>query len=404
MIILFTMKIICNILIYMIFINIMAPFLFSVEAFTLIPILVMTAILLLGYFLGNFEGKGQRLRFLAFLLLPLCFLSFEVDSWIFLLPPCGYLIINIGLKHFTFDFRKTRGQVLLCLKFVFLPVLFALFGGYEYLIEVNYFPYLFLFLGFSFSLLRMLLNDEGTISNPRFILYNLGVIGGIFTALLILGSPFVMRLVFHIGAWILRFILVPLVLILRALAILISNLFTVYEDREITFLEALGESRRPPGGFGDPDLWAGYFDGVPDPVLRLFIPLVAVFFLLLIRGIVRARRVRARNSDVNVNVVREQEAWVTEEGSPGQSRRFFAPKDDRLAIRFYYGRFLKMCKEKGNPPKKGDTTKEICLENKEVFSEATMGELRELYIKARYSHDEIEQGEGKRSGELLKQL
>ena len=401
MIILFTMKIICNILIYMIFINIVAPILFSVEAFTLIPILVMSVTALLGYFLGNLEGKGQRLRFFALLLLPLCFLPFEITSWALLLPTCGYLIINIWFKNFAFDFSKTREQIILYLKFVFLPVLFTLFGGYKYLVEVNYFPYLFLFLGFSFCLLRMLLNDENAISNPRFILYNLGVIGCIFTALLILGSPFVMRLVFNIGAWIVRFILLPLLLILQALVILIVNIFTTYEDREITFLELLVEEIAPIDGEGV-DITEGFFNGVPDPVMWIFILFVVVFFLVFIRVIVRAGRMRG--TDVNVNVFRVQDAWVKEKGSLGQSRRIFAPKDDRLAIRFYYGRFLKMCTEKGNPPKAGDTTKEIYLENREVFSEAAMSELRELYIKARYSHDEIEQGEGKKSGELLKQL
>jgi len=396
------MKTVCNILIYMIFINVVTPFMFSLEAFSLIPIAVLAVIALLGYFLGNLEEGKQRLRFLSFLLLPLCFFPFEsVSLALLLLPPCGYLVIKIGFKNFSFNFEKTRMQILLCLKIVFLPLFFVFFGGYEYLVEINYFLYLILFLVFSICLLRMLLNDENTVSHPRFILYNLGVIGGIFTALLALGSPFVMRLVFNVGALIVRFILVPLLLVFGTLVNFIFSLFTTYDDRVIVYLEWLEEEIRPLEGEGV-EFGEGFFDGVPDPIWWIFILLAVVFLFIVLKGAMRGKR--KMDWDRDVNMFKKQGVDVTREVIPRKDRRFFAPKDDRLAIRFYYGRFLKMCKEKGSSPKAGNTTKEICLENKEVFSESAMCELREMYIKARYSHDEIEQGEGKRSGELLKQL
>jgi hypothetical protein len=371
------------------------------------PVVIMGIVAGFGYFLGNLkERKLNRLRFLSFLLLPFCFLPFESISLMFLLlPPCGYLITSISLKQYYINFSKTREQIKLSLMLIFAPLIIALFGGYEYLVATYYFQYILLFLGCAICLLRALLNDWQTISKPKFILYNIGFISGIFIILIIVGSPFVMRVLFSVGQLILRYIVLPILFAIRWLVIFISSLLSTYEDREITFLEFLVEEPAERFGFGAPNYLGGFFSGVPETVWWLFIIFTILLLMFIIARVIKAIRVGKKRNSINwEGIVEEQNIGMTKDEKKKKSKRLFAPKDARLAIRYYYGRFLKMCIEKGIPPQKGNTTREICINNKEVFSEGTMNDLRELYIKARYSEKEILKSETERSKELLKYL
>jgi hypothetical protein len=409
MIVVFVMAIICNIIMYMIFINSVAPFLFSIEAFSLIPVVIMTIVAILGYYLDDLAPFGKNSRFLPLLLLPLCFLPFQgIVPALFMVLPCGYLILNITIKNFSVDFPKTRKHILFCMKFAFLPLLVAFFGGYEYLVTTNYFPFLFLFLAFGICLLRMLLNDESTISNSRFILSNLGLIGGILTLLLVFGSPPVMRFFFNIGGFILRNILIPiLTAVLRFLALL-SSLFSVYEDREITFLYHLIEEEREPRLYAMPrTAYDSLFVNIPGVLLGILIVFVVIFVILVIRNIFIEQRKKYLNLTTQTSNFKRQRMSgtdISKDEVQRKEKRFFKPRDYRLAIRYNYSRFLRMCKEKGSPPIIGNTTTEIHQANREFFNEPTMTRLRELYLKARYSDVEITKDESIESGELLKRL
>ena len=60
------------------------------------------------------------------------------------------------------------------------------------------------------------------------------------------------------------------------------------------------------------------------------------------------------------------------------------PREPRLAVRFYYAKFLQECRRRGMVVKSGCTSEELVLLSADYFPGADPGDLRELYTTARY--------------------
>lgn len=82
-----------------------------------------------------------------------------------------------------------------------------------------------------------------------------------------------------------------------------------------------------------------------------------------------------------------------------KSRLFGGEKN----VRYYYRRFLKLCRDKGMELGPGDTTEDIQRRASLWWKEEALSELRTLYLEARYGGQEEEQGR-KRAKELYRKM
>lgn len=68
----------------------------------------------------------------------------------------------------------------------------------------------------------------------------------------------------------------------------------------------------------------------------------------------------------------------------GRRRTVLRPRDPRLAVRFYYAKFLQECQRRGMTLKPGCTSEELAKKSADYFPGEDPARLRELYVSARY--------------------
>ena len=402
MILIFVLAIISDIVFYMMIANFVTHAEFGSGVITLTPLVVMAIAAASSYMLNNIRPV---LRFLPILLLSLCFHQVQnAGAFLLMLLPCLYLSLNIFNKNFVFDIDRLRQKILLCMKLSFLPLIAVIFRGYEYLIAVYYFHFLFVYFVCAIYLMRVTRADIKTISNPKFIIINLATVIGSLALLSLLGSPQVMRLLLQ-G---LRFVYFNFVIhiLLFAANVVIGFLALIGFDR---FVENLSQNaalrdRTTQGSGAD-----GYFIDVSEAAMRTFLGIYAVQWVFIIALVAAAifvfmKLMNKQGQNYSSKGIISISSVFSEESRNRKKQGLFAPKDPRAAIRYHYCKFLNICTEKGQPASKGDTSEDINENNQDCFSNESMSRLRALYIKARYSEHVIESKEGKEAGELVKRL
>ena len=402
MILVFVLTMISDIAFYMIFANFITHAEFGSGVVTLVPLIVMSVVATFSYLLNNIRPV---LRFLPILLLPICFYwTQNTGAFLLLLLPCIYLSINISEKNFTFSMDRLRQKILFCMKTSFLPLVAIVFMGYEYLISVHYFYFLFIYFFCAIYIMRVTRADEKTISNPKFIMINLATVTGSLVLLSGLGAPQVMRVVMQI----IGFIYFNLVLhgLMFAINVIILLLSLIGFDRFVENLRNADFVNQGAEG-------AAGFNGYPldvsgaemHPFLGLYV-IQWVFVIILIAAaiFILKKLINKQGQNYASKGILSLSSSISEESQRGKQQSIFAPKNPRLAIRYYYRKFLKICLEKGCPALKGDTSEDINKNNRNNFSLENIGRLRELYIKARYSEHAINNSESKEARDLVKRL
>ena len=81
-----------------------------------------------------------------------------------------------------------------------------------------------------------------------------------------------------------------------------------------------------------------------------------------------------------------------------------APRTPREAVRHYYRRFLQNLLSRGHTLRPGDTSESILRAAREFYDPSLVFELREIYVKARYSPDPITKADSRRAKEISRNL
>ncbi|MCL2495918.1 MAG: hypothetical protein FWF04_00700, partial [Clostridiales bacterium] len=235
--------------------------------------------------------------------------------------------------------------------------------------------------------------DEKPLSDPKFIMINIIPVIGCLAALFILGSPWVLAILWHVVEFIYKSIIMPAMKFgIYILSLIIPTIAYTGDTLEYYSIENrvdLAEYE---------SLTAG--TQTNHVVLAILLIAIAIFI-----GINLLRKYRHHKyASQGILEIRSTIKPMVEEPRSASKQSLFTPRDPRLAVRHHYRQFLKMCAEKGCPPEKGDTSKDINAKNKTNFSEKSITRLRELYIKARYSEHVIEIRDSKEAAGLVKQL
>jgi hypothetical protein len=406
MVVTFTLVMIFNISVCVIAANTFAALFLDIDAIGLIPSLVMLIVAVSAYLLYKIRPK---LRFLPIPMLALCFLPIQgIAAAIVMLLPCLYVVLQISLKRFDFGGRKFRDLLRLNVAVVlFLPFILVISEGVEQLYAINYFSYLFIFVVSGICLIRLGNNTKNVYSNPKIIVANLAMVIGVVLILIVISSPPVLTAIGRGIAFITSNVLLPAVIFLVDLLNRLTRRRThddliieqPYYAEEYTPIVEIPPEPPPPEDVANLPLFL---------VIILGILAVVTLFLVLRRPISEIRqniRKRLQNVRKKRYLDEEYESLIVDHVENLHSKKrqpIFAPRDSRLAVRFYYRKYLKLCAAKGKAPDKGDTSEDINAKNEGTFSKPDIDRLRELYIKARYSVQEITREESKEADKLTK--
>ncbi|MCL1996568.1 MAG: hypothetical protein FWG63_10210 [Defluviitaleaceae bacterium] len=370
------------------------------ELFT--PTIVIAFTLVLSYII-NEKQKRSILRFLpAPLLLLNFFFAENTVSFAVLLLPSIYAVIVMAKKGFYPEKFTSRRKIIFCTKLSFLPLLLSVAAGYNYLVQTGYFNYFFAHLIFAICFMRVTNCDERTIADPKFIALNLAAVCFGVGAIIFITSPQSLFVIFG-AIWLiyLNFLLPIIMFLLTAVAAAIYHIFTIP-----TFEPA--QRGQEPAQLGMAEYGFEQHTAATNPMLFNIIIIITVIVIsvFILRKILK-RLLAASNSNSDFEILpyeSESGSYFTKKSGFRSGYGLFAPKDPRLAVRYYYRRFLKLCSKKGIPHKKNDTSKDVIQKNGQYFSAQVMNDLREVYITARYSNHEITKNDSKKIEALVKKI
>ena len=400
---LFALVLIFNISFYFVVANTFIDVFLEFDTVGLIPLLVMLAVAVSAYLLNNIRPK---LRFLSIPMLVLCFFPIQgIGMAVIMLLPCVYMALKIIFKNFDFDARNFKNMLPLSLAAISLPLIAFISAGIEQFHFMSYFPFLFAHIVSAGCLNRLSNNAKNVYSNPKIVAANLALVLCVVLILVLISSPPVLAALWRGFSFVISNILLPATVFLVDL---LNRLLRPRTAREIMVDEL------PSYEYTMIDLIPAYRTDAANPPLFLIILfgifaaiMLFLFFKRLINKVKQTILKRLKSVGRNQYLEQEYEALdfdFTENLQQKEKQRFFAPRDSRLAIRFYYRKYLKLCSEKGIAPEIGDTSEDINTKNKGIFSEANINKLRQLYINARYSQHEIMREKSKEAGKLTKSI
>ena len=118
--------------------------------------------------------------------------------------------------------------------------------------------------------------------------------------------------------------------------------------------------------------------------LKVLLIAFAIAILLLILFLVFRRLLGDQSSKRDASPWKEHEDAAASSMMPQRKPGFMRPRDPRLAVRWYYWRFLSECRRRGISITDGMTASELALACADAFPGADPAALTELYLPARY--------------------
>ena len=101
----------------------------------------------------------------------------------------------------------------------------------------------------------------------------------------------------------------------------------------------------------------------------------------------------------------EQSERLMQRGGKKRKTGLLRPRNPRLAVRYYYAKFMEECRKRGLQYSEGMTAQELCRHSVRVFPGADPEELSRVYAPARYSSREVvTQADADRAAALWKEL
>jgi len=373
----------------------------------ILPLLIISIVAAFSYLLNNYRSK---LRFIPIVLLPLCFYSlvklpissytvYNIGTVLLLLAPLTYIVVKISQRKFSFGLKTLRGSIKGYAIVAFAPLMVLIFDGFALLSSIYYFNYVVIFVGCALGLLRSARATGKMLSEPKFVAITLAPV--MVAMLLLLVSQQIAQVIWRVIQFVSLSIVVPVILFVANAIGWFFSLFYTHDPTTAPLLDGGGLQQELEFLY---QYTQTHTEGTHIYIVAgILIIILAIAVYKVIRVIFRGKQIRTKRgvTEERSHIVSLPEKMLVENHTEHKSG-LFVPKDSRMAVRYYYRRFLKICAEKGVPHEVGDTSEDVNSKNKSKFPAESMARLRVLYIKARYSEHDIEKSESKEAKELIK--
>ena len=385
MILCFFLKLLTEISLYFVLCNcIMSIAFVGVES--LIPAILCA---LAGTISYQLDEKDKKYRYWSGPLLVLAlFFAQGVGTGIALFMPAFYVYMIIKERHFTLDseqqsllFRWGLVASFICF------FLFGMFIGLRYVV-----PFILLFLFANVLLMRLLRQNPAVLHNKRFLLTNALQLGGTLIAAAFLTSKFVLNFLSNCWSWIYDTLFEPLtVYIAMAMAYIGYWIDTFFKMIFVDYKHTAQHNKFRPGDFHDEAFYQQIEQSMNEESPAVLILQICLFIIgvAVILAIIRWRK---RGSGFKTQTaVKETRRSIPndkkiEEKVPVD---ILPPKDPRLAVRFYYRRFLYLCKKLDYKFPESFTSEMIAHRVSRRLGKNEVQDIRGTYIRARYSDKNI---------------
>lgn len=360
------------------------------------------------------EKKPKR-RILRLLPVLLCGAAFVFTKtavdYVHTVPMIIYLIIMVWLGNYRVAYSTSLERFFLLLKVLPAVAVLTVVANNAKGFTAVMLPYFFLFLILTVMLLRMLRHSEDVAKDKRFTIMNTLEIGGVCGFGYLLSTGQILTVAKVLFSALMDYIVFPLMnaigwvlsLIPRA-AGAIAKLFNVKLDTpdigidlsDIDFSELQTGQGLPDEGdqavmeFYAEEAAKGGGDTLKYVAIVIAAIVLIVMTVILFRVLMRMGR---RNDDNQFADFREA---ITDE--PGEERLGFSARD---RVRSCYRKFLRICVREGLDPDLNLNSRQVNQSMVKVLDNPAMDGLRDVYIRARYSSEEITEEDVKVAKNML---
>lgn len=374
----FGMKLLSDVSLYYTFVSYICFFMGS----TLIPLLPTLLLVLCGVSSYLLQGKSYRMLPVLLSLGTLLFASSLLEG-IMLLLPILYVAFLCYKKLFAVDRGRIRDTFLISILLLpFLLIIGVLLFDVA-ILERYALPFVILYLGSSVLLLRMLRHDQETLLEHKFRLLNIGAIVFFCALGFAMSTGVFLNAVGDVIKSLYTILVLPFINLLVWLyggLLWLLNLLFQFSPADPS------ENETPVGDvpdYGDVNTDPMNLDFLASLFIAIGILLGCVILYFILRLLLRKRRPLASTSEAGI-IERREYIQVAERSLHGNR---FAPRDPRQAIRFYYRKFLVLCKKRGLRITAFQNSQQIHKLASNEFDATLSAEFRRIYLPARYDEE-----------------
>ncbi len=364
----------------------------------ILPLILLSGIAAVAYWL---DSKHPEKRYF---LLPLLLSVFWFGSGFSYQLTVGLGALYVGLTIWGQRYYMDYDQLVQILRIgmaasLFVTATFVVVLGLSHII-----PFALLFVVSYIFLLQLLRQDPSILKENRFRMINLLGIGIVLLITLLLTTdPFF--------SWFKRtafaayeFILPPVLYLLTWLGSIIFNLITGFFR---LFAQPENTAWKPNELFSSEQVHPEdmeLIEEMTNPNLLMILQgcLVLVGVTVLILWFLKSRKGKKEQRENQVHEIRsplrshhpEEKAYAD----------YFPPRDPRAAVRYYYRSFLRLAMEQGHQIPRHFNSRLVQEEVSTHFKEEALDELRQTYIRARYSQTKISKDDVKRMKKQVQDL
>ena len=337
--------------------------------------------------------KKRLVKYLPILITAACFVFTKyTGDKIITVPMIVYLAV-VMYKNITYvEYDGATSRFYFCLKLIPVPLLLAAIASNKSGFVEVMLPYMFMYLVVNVMFMRMLRHNVRIYTDKKFISMNVLEIAGLCGLGWLFSSGMIvtaMKWVIHmIAMYILRPILYGILYIFAGIAWLLDKIFgnINFDLSEIDLSQLsdqleMGEQEKSIMEIYEEESGTGKAAEITTYVL---IAIGAIIVVLLIILLFRALTRMGKRHDDN-EFIGEREA-IADEDEEKKKRLGFNPRD---RVRHYYRKFLKLVYRIGVDENANYCTIDFVNQVHHVLHRPSMHSLRDVYIKARYSSQDI---------------
>ena len=366
---------------------------------SLLPLFIVSFVAALGHFI---DEKHSKFRFLLLpLLLSVFLLGNGFAYYLAVGLPALYIALTIAGQRYYIDHDtqadlfRTGMAIIICFSIVFVLVL-----GLDHIV-----PFAMVFLIANIFMLRLLRQDAEIFNETKFRVMNVLTVGGTLLAAVIITSKPALAILSKLYDAVLVVLQPVLYLFVYGgyglywvLTWIVATLRSMFSGKTVDQNQLLESGMNMlPDGF-EPD----YLGSNPDVVRLIQGAILLIGILLVVLYFLGNRRGRNKRSEGSLKEVRTAVTNYRPEEKVYADH--FPPREPRAAVRYYYRNFLRLCQNLGHEFPSHFTSKHIENVIAYQFPKEHLQEMRETYIRARYSEQEITKDDVKHIKEQVKLL
>ncbi len=362
------------------------------------PLIILAVIAALGYWLDDKQPDKR------YFLLPLLFSVFFFGSGFSYNLTVGLGALYVGLCIFGQRYYMDYDDLARILKIgmagtVFVTATFVMVLGLSHII-----PFALLFVVSYLFLLQLLRQDPEILKEAKFRMINLlGITIILLITLFLTTDPFFSWFKSAALATY-EFILPPVLYLLTWMGSVIFNIITGFfglfpEPDDIGWKpnELFTKEKVHPE---DMEL----IEEMTKPGLLMILQgcLILVGVICLVIWFLKSRKGRKKQMNSSIHELR---TYIRDDRPEEKVYAdYFPPREPREAVRYYYRNFLRLCVDLGHKIPRHFNSRLVQDEVSACFREGPLDELRQTYIRARYSEAEISKEDVKQMKQKLKKL